>query len=278
MTPDECSGEEIDDIDDDGLSDWCEDLIAQHFEPTLRYTSFDDISGEPAYAVRPLGFTGGRYYVLVAYLLSEYLDQGTGHCHEWDLPDHVTCGHFGDSEAIILRVRYEASIHHWVVDAAWYSQHDNYGRYCVGSTNEISASTAYLYAGTDCSYGSGDDLPEALGYAGNDGGNPIAHVSISKHANYASEGECQGGNPIHFLGIVAWADDCESNTSLGVDVIGYTRNVGSSDLHQLDCTMSYAIYDDSYEECYWTGSTFGGWSGASPQSDPYVNRLLGFGY
>jgi hypothetical protein len=228
---------------------------------------------------------------LVMYMLSEYYDFGTSHCNEPFAPEGA-CGHYGDSEAITLRVRYESGTMHWIVDAAWFSEHEGYGVYCGGtSTWPYAYSTnghkeddwqVYAYAGEgECDYGSGDAYPPTLEYTGNGGSAPYVHVAIGVHANYSSESECTGGNPYHIL-LELNSDTCNGDAEMTVDVPGDTRNVGSSDHHDdfLGCRESGnpAFYQFHEVECYWSGNSygmFGGWQGASPMTSPYSDRLNG---
>jgi hypothetical protein len=289
-TADVCTNDEFDDLDLDGINDQCEVRLATAFEPTLLYASNDSVNGEPAYAVRPLGTHNGHYMVLILYMLSEYIDLGTNHCEEWGLTQAQSCGHYGDSESITLRVRYEAGTEHWVVDAAWYSQHEYYGVYCKNSNaDDVDSATVHSYHGVgQCDYGSGDDYPPHLAYTANPGGAPYAYASYWKHANYATAADCNVGTPRYFLGFEVWHDSCPNNyNSYLVDIVGPTRNVGSSGYHTsfLDCTESeyyvIRVTQGDQEECYWSGNTygrFGGWQGVSPMSDPNSYRLNGFAY
>jgi hypothetical protein len=285
--------ESSEDLDQDGFTDYCELRLAESFAPTLVYSQYDDIGQEPAFAVKSLGVHNGRLMALVMYMLSEYIDQGTTWCHELFAPESKACGHFGDSEAIVLRVRYEASTMHWVTDAAWFSQHEGYGVYCGGTTAwpYVYSSEGLMVPNDDvyshgaegtCDFGSGSTYPPSLEYTGNAGGVPVVHVSISKHANYSTEDDCNGGNPFTILFDI-WSDTCNGDSSMTVDVPGMSRNVGASDHHEyfLDCRESGlpALAQFHEEECYWSNPEggFGGWSGAVPRApDSHAHRLNGW--
>ena len=221
------------------------------------------------------------------YLLSEYVDLGTTNCNEWGLPSSVTCGHNGDSETILLRVRYEANTQHWVLDAAYYSMHENYGVYCNNSTtDDVPREDVYDF-GPLCPLGSGHDIPLEISYSGNTGGAPISFASMWKHANYATEARCDVGSPQTYLGVTVWHDTCTPAYYHAIDIIGPSRNVGSSGYHSLflNCTesMDYALQVTSghYQECYWSGNSWGGfsgWSGVSPMSENNGVRLGQFGF
>jgi len=182
VTPDLCESEYTD-TDYDGFGDFCEERIAQAFAPVLFYTSGDDVTGEPRYALEPLG--NGK--VVVLYMLSMYYDFGDGACVVAPPPlaGNPCSGHSGDSESIAIIVRYEPSFQHWVLDDAYFSHHSSYSLY---STSGSSPSR----------------YPTGVPYYGQPGGIVVAYTSRHKHALYGSDSECDSGAVFN-------ADDCNSN-------------------------------------------------------------------
>ncbi len=276
-TPDACTGDDIDDVDGDGLADFCEERIADAFMPVLEYSSYDAdyelissdnvLDGEPAYAIKPV-YVSGRLVVRIMYMFSYYVDGGTGYCGDFDLPESLTCGHWGDSEAIVLDVRYEPTFHHWVLDKAAYSQHGHYELYWIDQASVPNTNGASMMPDELSPV---DGYPTALSYdASHHGGIPVVHVSLNKHANYASESECNAG----IFGGGHIDEVCEGNRNIQISILP-ARNVGSSSYPLMDCVASTnpSLEDNGYEECYWTGERFGGWTGAEPNSSPYSDRL-----
>jgi hypothetical protein len=198
------------------------------FAPELYYYGTDDVRREPRWAAR---LEDDR--VRIVYLLSYYRDGGStnGGCSE---TYHLQCeGHNGDSEHIALDVQYDSGSQHWLLKVALYSAHDGHNIYYPLSGNPY-ASVPY---------------PSRLG------GYPRAFVSIGKHANYASDGECDSGAIFN-------VDECESDTTARVSA-GATLNVGSRAVRFIDCVTSSNIYHPNYgnnrAECYWTERNFQGW-------------------
>ncbi len=109
------------DADQDGLSDLCENSLGAAFAPELKYLNTDDIGGEPYWAARRVT---GTNKILIAYLPAYYRDHGS---QTWgcSLPfAHSSCyGHNGDSEIIGMQVYFDVESQHWILDAAFLSQH-----------------------------------------------------------------------------------------------------------------------------------------------------------
>lgn len=241
---------EQDDLDYDGISEFCEVRLAEAFAPRMIYTENDDISGEPRYAVRK-GDTGDE--VVIMYMPSMYYDTGWSRwlCGTLPLPS-AWCGpHFGDSETAVIIVDYNPSTYHWFLKSALFSQHDSY----------------VFYDALD------------LDYAFESLGRPDIWVSYSKHALYNSFAECQSGGTFG-------SDSCYTPTANFILRAYPVDNVGSSSNNFIDCTYSYnpVFNPGGDQECYWTYTgptgTFGGWQGgATPQApESYGHRLLSFGF
>ncbi len=191
--------------------------------------------------------------IRVLYLHSYHLDEGSVNalCTYSIFKPSACQGHFGDSEAIALDIRWDFDSEHWVLHKAWYSQHNGYGIY--------PASTS-------------DGYPSSLEYPTKLGGRPRSYSSIGKHANYATSIECGAGGR---FGV----DSCCSDRFEVLEAFG-NANIGSNTVRLLNCVQStHPVYSQAgATECYWTGSAFGGWTGALPSSDPYSARLGYFAF
>ena len=101
MTADFCFNQPMNDLDEDGLSDYCEKQISYAFRPELMYSpAYDDIRGEPYWVARQ----DSAGHVIVGYLFSYYRDLGSyqyGCTPPAELAKDYGC-HNGDSEAIFL--------------------------------------------------------------------------------------------------------------------------------------------------------------------------------
>jgi hypothetical protein len=249
VTADQCFEGGHTDADQDGLSDFCENNLAEAFAPELVLASAlnDPATREPRWAARPLG----NNQVMIVYLLAYHMDYGSVHL---GCPIAPGCqGHPGDSEAIGLVVEYQPSTEHWLLVGAKYSNH-----------------TSYKYFETPGSY------PKQLQYPGQKGGRPRAYVATGKHANYSSAASCYEGNPPYYT------DHC-SIDRFEIVVTGASRNVGSHAVQFQDCvTSTHPVYAPlGHPECFWSGTTFHGWTGAVGFPDPtsgYQQRMVSFGF
>ena len=256
VIPDFCIAGPYTDADQDGLGDYCETVLANAFTPELAYTTTDNTGREPHWIARALpGDT-----VRIAYLLSYYVDLGTDHpsCHTAQLAllvlsfgfvDFDPCAsHAGDSEHIVLDVTYNAVDQHWVLRRAYYSEHLSHNVYVA--TNK--------------------PWPTSLSYPVRAGGYPRSYVAYGKHANYASDAECDAGGA---LGL----DYCSPNV--------YARlipgtNLGSRAFPFLNCMgSSHPVYaQNGVTECYWTNTQFSGWQGYQPAAPGYSSVVADFGF
>lgn len=235
------------DSDLDGLNDFCENYLALGFAPELAYTQADNVGREPHWVARPLDDDLER----IGYLLSYHVDLGTQDpytCLSF-FPSSWCFGHAGDSEEIFLDVQYNFTTKHWVLKTAYYSQHGDHGVYSAGSN-------AY---------------PTALFYPSHPGAYPRSFVSIYKHANYASQPECDAAQ----LGF----EHCHADAYARVATSLYW-NLGSRGHQALNCMPSSdPLYSgDGRIECYWTGTDFAGWQTFQPTADPYSPKLASFGF
>lgn len=276
VTPDLCfspDGSEISDVDLDGMSDYCESLLADRFRPSLVSSPYDLDSGkEPYWAAKYFPSNG---VVRIAYLLAYYQDPGSpsstwggtgctfapvaGITMSWagfltfpawwsfviDLMGGASfyagsrddwCGtHRGDSEFITVDVVYDAETRHWYTQSAFMSAH---------WTTEIDKSDRYW--------------AHQIEYREQYGGFPRVWVSEGKHANYPTRHHCSAhGGP---------GDTCDANslaTEARIRSSDY-YNLGSFQHQLLNCVSGGAlvhIYPEAYsQECFWAPNTrFEGW-------------------
>lgn len=267
ITEDACSGDEMTDTDGDGLPDLCETSLADAFRPVLYYDSHDLwMDRDPQYAAKPLGYdAAGILRVRILYMPAYWADGGTTLCGEFDLPASWFCGHYGDSEAIILDVHYNPGTSHWLLDGAHLSEHTGYEDLC---TQFGSGSRPY---GPCTGPATRAEFLTTISYMnGHDGGAPIVYVSYSKHANYTSHGDCNS-----FHGPDSFTEICASDTEVQ---LALGSNFGSSSAHLLDCIHSANPIFAANEECFWTGSTFAGWQGLATTDASYSARFSDWGY
>ncbi len=203
------------------------------------------LQGEYYWGVRPIG--GGEHAgsVMIIYMPAYYADLGD--------PETGLNGHQGDSEAIVLVVRYNWATSHWVLKVAYLSAHGGYG---------FASSVWSDYSSV-----------AAMEYSGRAGGYPRVWVAQFKHANYVSRSACKKGG---FLNV----DNCDtysSSTKWRFPVVEH-HNIGSNAVKLKNCV--YAEYRISPStECLWaTTGRFRGWAGGAygDGSDPYGLRLKDF--
>jgi len=247
VTAFQCFEADHTDADFDGLSDFCEYQLAWAFRPELAYYQNDDMRMEPYWAAHGIGGDTVR----IAYLLSYYVDAGTEH-ELCPLLQGLCDGHAGDSEYIALDVSYNTTWSHWIVRRALYSAH--------GDANVYESPRPYRY-------------PQQLEYGEEEGGGyPVSYVAIGKHANYASESECDAGGTLGF-------DDCHPDRRMRIRG-GQYYNIGSFDEPFHDCVESENPLYQGVLECYWdqTELDFTGWQDYQPSADPYYGFLEDLGF
>lgn len=248
------------DVDEDGMSDFCEKVLAEAFAPMIRYANTDDLSRESYWAARALA--GGK--VRLFYAIAYYFDLGVPEtfppCYVVECP-----GHHGDSEHIVLDIYFNASTGRWILDHAWYSHHETpYNEFDRGHLSK----KAY---------------PQALTYPGNLGGYPLSWVARGKHANYSTQSACNdGGGGGSIITVLFPWDDCTGNNSMArLDALG-SRNLGSNGHRLIDCVSSVnPFYQDPPhpQECFWSAGSFYGWDlDHSTDSPGYGGKLRSFGF
>lgn len=250
VTPDLCFGSGYTDRDQDLLGDFCEEQLIWAFAPELASNVADDVGAEPYWAARREDYLQSA--VQLMYLLAYHVDLGEDDplCHQNVTPSSWCDGHYGDSEWIQLTVYYHATWKHWILWTARYSAHDSFNVYDRGSG---------VY-------------PTALTYPDRAGAHPRAYVSYRKHANYASISECDAA--------VGGFEDCFGTFGYARVPTAYFWNVGSFERRLVDCVGSRdPIYQgNGVQECLWSGTAFGGWTGNEPSSDPYRGKLMAFDF
>lgn len=254
-----------DDSDADGVTDGCEHALAAAFAPALvfderecgwdRSVSPDRVGGEYLYAVQRVpGGPGLR----IAYLPAYYRDCG------WRLPAcRVTpwlChGHPGDSEIVVLDVRYDPGTERWSTERVFLSAH------CHG------------HSAGRCRWFSGRELDRFAWVDGAARGGPVVWVARGKHGNYPSRGACGSGH---------WTyDGCAGNRAVRrFPVVTPRQNVGSRarpfGRAGGDCVgpeqvgWGSALAVAGTRECPWSAARFRGWQGGAGEGATGYGRYL----
>ncbi|MGH7699097.1 MAG: hypothetical protein ACREMJ_01040, partial [Gemmatimonadales bacterium] len=184
VTPATCispTGVGINDADDDALHDYCENLLAWQFRPALTFSAYDcDIGMEPYWGAK--AFPNQGNLVRIAYLFSYYQDCGlqdpslleSAACTfgviavrlvTFNSTDPVTVvqnalceGHAGDSEFLIVDLRYDEPSQHWYLAQAFFSAH-------FPSDNSKRVGTAGVEGGW-CSIIRSSTVSNAIGWPG----------------------------------------------------------------------------------------------------------------
>lgn len=152
-------------------------------------------------------------------------------------------GHDGDSEFIVVDLRYNAPTDHYVLQRAFMSAHYN----AEDHDHDYSTNLDYTQL----------QFPEKpQGYV-------RAWVARGKHANYPTEGLCNAG--------AVWGTDtCDDNTAEFRMEFIWNRNVGSPTSRMLDCTPAKPEmqYFRPGIECYWDAY--------DPAQQPPPERFFGW--
>ncbi len=275
VTPALCfspSGAGINDADLDGMSDYCEGLLADRFRPSLVTVDQDlDARGEPYWAAKYFPQHGNT--VRIAYLFAYYQDGGVPswmfasklcnfgtalapvltfgslYLPSWWSVIGVAAGaggiaianedlcksHRGDSEFITVDLSFDASSQHWYVSRAFYASHWQ----TFGDHSRVVTT-------------SGMEYPEHYG------GYPRVYVAEEKHGSFPTRDACShdGG-----LGDNCDADNLNHETRVRSSTY---YNVGSAQGQLLNCVRGGAlvdVYPELYStECFWDPNMrFEGW-------------------
>lgn len=238
------------DSDRDWLADHCEYTIARAFAPQMVVSAHDgSAEAEPYWAATYFKSEG---VVRLGYLLSYYADGGE---HGW--PQFTA--HSGDSEFVMVEVKYNAQTQHWYFNQMWLSAH--YDAEFFGIDGDRSE-----WVGADRTEWADE----------HSGGRPRVWVAEDKHANYRSYAACDHWYMVN----TNWTQErCGSGTDMRpTRVPVYSdRNVGSSHTPLLTAVPSKHRYagNGRYEYYYSNPVHFRGWQsnlfGEAPPS--YYNML-----
>jgi len=267
------------DQDNDGLDDNCEFKLAHQFRPLMSYATGDDTRHEPRWAAMWLDGDAGSKTVRLAYLPGYWTDMGdAGTSHTlcttgfWGPFSAPRCNaHTGDSEWIMLDVKYDIASAHWFLADAYFSAHEWHLPFIMLSDTTLI--TAYSH----------DALWERaiMEYPEKIAGYPRIYVADRKHANYPTNAYCDAhGGEVG--GIATDSDDCDGQRLEARLGVGSSRNIGSRSDPMIDCiatdSTSHPTYGNGRTECYWTTKRFRGWFDVSPDAAPYSDflALLGF--
>jgi hypothetical protein len=233
----------IQDADADWLDDTCEYELAKAFAPTLYMASLDGCDGgEPYWAAKyfPNAEPGNwDELVRIAYMPAYYSDCGFH-------------GHGGDSEFIMLGVKFNRLSRHWELVEAFLSSHE-------GTFVDAIEWHSDWHTGNDLHYPA--TSPRA--------GFPEVWIAKAKHANYRTKGLCDDGG-LTF-------DTCADNIARGRIRVYGSRNVGSPLLDRFPVpygarsTNPHNAPLDEVAEFFYTRANFMGWqhgvAGVTPYSD-----------
>lgn len=225
------------DADRDGLDDGCELAVVKGFEPELVFGPLETARARiPFWSARPESAEGMRIFYALSYLV----DAG-------DPTFAGASGHDGDSEFIVLRVRYEGG-GSWTLVEGYLSAH--YATLC-DSGGWFSA--------------------EDFAFVDHERGRPIVHVAEGKHANYVDPASCDAGG--------CYQDHCGDAKRAPVGILpGRDLGVRSTPLLW---SYDYA----STTEWFWNDVPFCGWQrapgasrdGCAPAANSYAAQLGAFG-
>lgn len=264
------------DQDSDGLDDNCEYKLALQFRPLLSTAYADDVSREPRWAAEWLDNDYELQTVRIAYLPSYWMDYGDGGTSQTlctSIGGFFSGGkcnaHTGDSEWIVLDVKYNSTNKHWFLADAYFSAHEWHLPFNLRSDTTLI--TAYSHHSPS--------ERAVMEYPEKKGGYPRVYVADRKHANYPTNSYCDshGGE---VLGVATDSDDCDSQRIEARLAVGAGENIGSRTHQFIDCVQSgdasHPNYGNGRTECYWTVKRFSGWFGVSPDAAPYSSLLSAY--
>jgi hypothetical protein len=274
VTPTLCVHGDYNDQDEDGFGDYCETWIGTSFAPELYTWSSDYVDREPRWALTPL--TASGTHVRVAYLFSYYRDEGpVGWC---PFGGELCQGHNGDSEMIVVDIRYVATKKHWIVDTATFMHHANFS-YIKRGLGETYPQTVWHWNPQIYNFEASQWVAT---YPHKAGGYLRVFVAQGKHASYFHPEQCNTNG----LG----TDVCDDlNTLTRLETTGI-NNLGSRDNPFIDCVSaqnpSHPYYGSPREECYWNfdeeaEEEFRGWfplSAGGGGSTLYAIKLCTWGF
>jgi hypothetical protein len=243
------------DVDQDGINDDCEYVIAHTFRPVLKVSHHDNTLGRESYWAVAKGSLPESFKIF--YALAYYRDGGT---------DNVGFGgHLGDSEFIVLTASHlttytiNSTVSKWLLEGGFLSAHWGHGMF------DSSGSYGYSWFEYPAEYR----------------GRPRIWVAEEKHANYRKRSICDGA---------LWADTCDQNDVVQEAQVLYDANIGNSwrsggsSWPNRDCVSSRVRWGAA-TECFWNAAMYGfwGWQDEAgnpffPHGGPYHESLWAFGF
>jgi hypothetical protein len=229
----------------------------------MSFSIGDDVNRETRWAAEWLNGDNVHKTVRIAYLHGYWMDYGDGGTSQniceivgtvpifWPFVTLEDCGgHAGDSEWVLLDVKYNDITKHWYVVNAVYSAHTWHVYF------SLRASDSSLYV-SSVSDGGGPYSGNFVEYPDKRGGYPKAYAADRKHANYPTVSYCNGP------GGVGGSDNCDTpRTTVRLEV-AQNGNIGSRSAPFMDCLVtqvgSHPAFGLGREECYWTVKAFRGW-------------------
>jgi len=222
------------DSDQDWLADHCELEIARGFAPTMRMSLLEGCpEGEP--------YFGAMYHlngeVRIAYMPAYYKD-----CGPYGTPGGIGAGHHGDTEYIMVVVKFNSTTRHWYFVEMYLSSHDD----TMGDRSKWVSAAETRFSRRDAAH-------------------PSVWVAIAKHANYRSSDVCNQ---------TLWGDVCGSTMPPFRIAVIPERNVGSEWI-PMPCRASEGRYaGNGRQECFFgTSRAFAGWHPDAAGVKPYREYL-----
>jgi hypothetical protein len=247
------------DSDHDGMNDQCEEKLAEAFAPFLlqsRVPPFFDVAsgrsiGDYYHAVRaPKCNANGCDDIRIAYMMAYYFDGGTD-----GGSGTLDGGHNGDSEFIMIDVRYDAPTTRYVARSVFLSAH------CGSTTMGVSTAPSCKWFDATSFTSLGLIL----------GGAPEVWSAKGSNANYRSYSECEGGTYI---------DNCDRNSAGTRFPVSFDYNVGSYyySPRNVHARRYPASASASQTESFWIALPFHGWQDTGEGETSYATILGDFGF
>jgi hypothetical protein len=233
----------ITDSDHDWLDDECEFQLARAFAPAMAISPGDYCpGGEPYWTAKYFDnqqpYNWGAF-VRIGYMPGYYQDCGA-------------LGHAGDSEFMMLAVKYNTTTRHWEAWEAYMSAHE--GTFNAASDYTPNPSRLLLEFPT-----------RSLAY-------PRVWIARGKHGFYRTRNECDTR--------ALFNDTCPDNVVMGRMRVYRFRNAGSA---FVDNFPAGVLSDDldlrnlvGRREYFYNSHAFGGWQPAASGVTPYATMLGGY--
>ena len=205
------------DRDHDRVDDECEYQIAKAFSPFLMFHDLDRDTSRESYWAAYVDWDMPMNELKIFYALAYHVDHGNRGFFD----------HWGDSEFIVLTVKYQGASE-WALISATTSAH-------WGTHLDATKTSKY----------------DKLKYPWEYRGVPYIYVAKNKHANYRSVASCNDG-----------PDACVSHSrKRGRARVLRSRNLGNSWQRLINCVDSQSPSRYPGRECFWSANSFNGWHG-----------------